>query len=294
MKRFVNIFLCLTLIVSMFILGGCSKKTEETSNDNTTGTHSKLLQKCLDQGYITIGTGNDIPFAFVDEGTGEAKGIEVDIIKEALSRLGVKEIKWQVMDWTVLLNELQKGSKIDMVADGLFVTEERQKVVSFTNPIYYQGEALIVAENSKISSKADLKGLNVGTVTGWAYDKELDGWVEDGSIGKKTVFSNETEAILALKQGSIDAALVDSAGAAYILKTAPDTGFKIVKDYKPEAGNVTGSAVARGNQDFLKEINAVIDEMKEDGTMAKILKDWGLPDDYNLIPANKYQTKNPE
>lgn len=303
MKKFIHVLLSAALIAS--VLGGCgsspstsstgstpSSSAAQSTSSATSGEHSKLLQKCLDQGYITIGTGNDVPFAFIDESTGEAKGIEVDITKEALSRLGVNEIKWQVMDWTVLLQELQKGDTIDMVADGLFIKPERQEVVDFTNALYFQGEALVVANDSTINSKDDLKGKNVGTVTGWAYDSELDGWVSAGSIAKKTIFSNQPDAILALTQGSIDAALVDSAGAAYLLQQNPDAGFRIVKDYTPESTGLTASAVAFGNSDFLKEYNAVIDEMKDDGTIGKILASWGLPESFNLIPAANYQTTN--
>jgi polar amino acid transport system substrate-binding protein len=309
MKKFLSVLLSATLLASA--LAGCSGASAAAGSSgssseaasapgsssaagaaSSSGKHSKLLQKCLDQGYITIGTGNDIPFAFMDESTGEAKGIEVDITKEALSRLGVKNIKWKVMDWTVLLQELQKKTTIDMVADGLFIKPERQKIVDFTNALYLQGEALIVAKDSKINSKADLKGKNVGTVTGWVYDSELDGWVKNGDIAKKTMFSGETDAILALTQGSIDGALVDSAGAAYILKKNPDSGFRIVSDYKPEASGLTASAVAFGNSDFLKEYNTVIDAMKTDGTMAKIIDSWGLPKSFNLMPVDQYQTKN--
>ena len=310
MKKFLSVLLSATLLISA--LAGCSgasaaagssgsstggavsapASSSAASAASSSGKHSKLLQKCLDQGYVTIGTGNDIPFAFMDESTGEAKGIEVDITKEAFSRLGVKNIKWKVMDWTVLLQELQKKTTIDMVADGLFIKPERQKVVDFTNPLYLQGEALIVAKDSKINSKADLKGKNMGTVTGWTYDAKLDEWVKNGDIAKKTMFSGETDAILALTQGSIDGALVDSAGAAYILKKNPDSGFRIVSDYKPEASGLTASAVAFGNSDFLKEYNAVIDAMKTDGTIAKIIDSWGLPKSFNLMPVDQYQTKN--
>ena len=299
MKKFFSVFFCTLLLVSL--LAGCGSSAGSVSTAGSassagqsadSGEHSKLLQKCLDQGYITIGTGNDIPFAFIDEASGEAKGIEVDITKEAMSRLGVDKIEWKVMDWTVLLQELQQGTSIDMVADGLFIKPERQEIVDFTNALYFQGEALVVATDSTINSKADLKGKNVGTLTGWAYDGLLDTWVSAGSIAKKTMFSNQTDAILALTQGSIDAALIDSAGAAYLLKLNPDAGFRIVEDYKPESTGLTASAVAFGNSDFLKEYNAVIDQMKDDGTIGKILDDWGLPKSFNLLPAKDYQTVN--
>ncbi len=282
-------YLCMGLCSVMLLGLGTTVAASEESAD---GGHSKLLQKCLDQGYITIGTGNDVPFAFIDEATGEAMGIEVDITKEALSRLGINEIEWKIMDWTVLMEELRKETTIDMVADGLFVTPERQEIIDFTNPLYYQGEALIVASDSDISGKEDLEGKTVGTVTGWAYDALLDEWVADGTIAEKKIFSGETDAILALTQGAIDGALVDSAGAAYLLKKNPDAGFKMVEGYECESGGLSCSAVAFGNTDFLEEYNAVIDEMKNDGTMHKILDDWGLPESFNLEPAEDYQTAN--
>ena len=91
MKKFFSLFFCTLLLVSLLAGCGSSAGSVSTAGSSSSagqsgdsGEHSKLLQKCLDQGYITIGTGNDVPFAFIDEASGEAKGIEVDITKEAM------------------------------------------------------------------------------------------------------------------------------------------------------------------------------------------------------------------
>lgn len=295
----------LTVAFAMSLSACASSNTEEKTTDSTEettaetedtaateGSDSYLAQRVAEKGYISIGTGNDVPFAFVDESTGEATGIDVDIVKEALGRMGITNIEWKVMDWSVLMEELSNGTSIDMIADGVIYKDERAEVVDFSNPVYLEGECLVVSPDSDIKSKADLKGKKVGTVIGWAYDGLLDTWLENGEIGEKFIFSNQTDAILALTQGSIDAALIDGVGAPYLLKQNPDIGYKIVEDYEPECLQYSCEQFAFGNADFLDEFNDVIDEMKNDGTMKEILTNWGLADSFNLEPAEDYQYEN--
>lgn len=61
-----------------------------------------------------------------------------------------------------LLEKLNTDESIDMVASGIYITPEREKLVTFTEPLYKETEAVIVRKFSKINFISDLKNAVVG------------------------------------------------------------------------------------------------------------------------------------
>lgn len=286
-KKMVSLCLAITLLFTF--MTGCKKETEETSVDptvtgsataetSTTG-ESELLKSIKEKGYILIGSSNDAPFSYEDVDTKELKGVDIEILREICKRLGIADIKLKVIDFSNLLVELNNVS-IDMVVDGMYVKEERLQVAAFTNKWYQEGEAVVIPADSEIASKDDLVGKNIGAQPGTTFYETAQKWLDEGKIGNLTAYDNQATLMTAVNMGKVDAVVTDGIVAGYTLSSDSSLKLKLLDPYEAEASGQIGAAVRFEDGDFVKEVNTVLNEMKEDGSLMEILTSYGLTDDY--------------
>ena len=69
------------------------------------------------------------------------------------------------MIWDTVIEELNSGN-IDVIWNGLTITEERQQKIAFTEPYLENRQIIVVQKDSAINSKKDLAGKNVGRQAG--------------------------------------------------------------------------------------------------------------------------------
>ena len=189
-----------------------------------------------------------------------------------------------------LLVELNNGN-IDMVVDAMYVRDERLQVAAFSDKWYQEGEALVVPKDSPIQSKADLVGKSVGAQPGTAFFETAQAWHDAGQIGDLVSYDNQSNLMTAVNLHKVDAVVTDGIVAGYTLAQDSSLNLRLVTPYTPEAAGQIGSAVRFGDEDFLAEVNAALNDMKEDGTLLKILTDFGLSEDY-FVGVEDGKTQN--
>lgn len=289
--------LSLVILMLFTVMTGC-KKTETTdasdeptvtesastdptqpATDTAAAGESALLKKIKEQGYVLIGSSNDAPFCYQDVDTNELKGIDIEILREICSRLGIEDIQLKVIDFSNLLVELNNNS-IDMVVDGMYVKEERLQIAAFTDKWYQEGEAVVIPADSDIASKEDLAGKNIGAQPGTTFYETAQKWLDEGKIGNLTAYDNQATLMTAVNMGKVDAVVTDGIVAGYTLASDSSLKLKLLSPYEPEASGQIGAAVRFEDKDFLKEVNTALNAMKEDGTLMKILESYGLTEDY--------------
>ncbi len=141
------------------------------------------------------------------------------------------------MDFDAALLAAQNG-KSDMVMAGVTVTDERLKVMDFSDT-YAEGiQSIIVPEDSDIASADDLTGKAIGTqrgTTGYIYC--TDDFGEDNVIA----YDDGLTAVQALNNGQVDAVVIDNAPAQEFVAANP--GLKILDTATPR--KITPSALPR-------------------------------------------------
>ena len=116
-------------------------------------------------GTLIAATGGDLkPFNYF-EGK-QLTGFEVELTDAIAKKLGLK-VEWKVLSFDSLLAGLQRD-RWDLAISSHGITEERAKVVDFTNP-HYCGGATIVSKDGKVAKAADLAGKTVAVQTGTTY-----------------------------------------------------------------------------------------------------------------------------
>lgn len=212
-----------------------------------------------EESVIKVGTEATYPpFTYKDKG--ELTGYDIDVLNESAERAGYT-VEYEPMDFKGLVTALD-AERIDMIANQMSITPEREEKYAFSDPYAVSGAQVIVAsDNEDIQSIDDLEGKVVGSTQGSVYAK----LAEDAGAEVK-YYKGANQVLQDLQVGRLDAALNDR---LFILTELEKTGYdvKAVGDVfnKSEAGYMT-----RQDSDVLDQLNDALAEMKEDGTMAEI------------------------
>ncbi|RKD34946.1 substrate-binding periplasmic protein [Lacrimispora algidixylanolytica] len=275
------------ILIAVTSLMGCQVKKAETKS---VSGESAMLTKAKEKGYLLIGSSNDAPFSYTDVESKKLKGVDIEILKEICKRLGIPDLQMKVTDFSNLLVELN-NKNVDMVADAMYVKDERLQIAAFTDKWYQEGEAVVIPESSTIKSKEDLKGKKIGAQPGTTFYETAQKWLDEGKIGGLEAYDNQATLMTAVNTGKVEAVVTDGIVAGYTLSSDSSLKLKLLSPYEAEASGQIGAAVRFEDKAFLEEVNGALNEMKADGTLLKILKDFGLTEDY-FVGVAEGKTKN--
>jgi polar amino acid transport system substrate-binding protein len=247
--------------------------------DNASGDPG-LLDLIASNKALVTGTSDSPPISASNAATGEGVGFTADVLREVLKRRGLPEkVEALAMPFSSLIPSLT-GKRIDMIGDLIFYTEERAKVIDYTNVVMYNPEALVVGKGNpkNLHSISDLCGKTAGSYVGTAYlDLIANAKCATGSVGV-TSYPTLDKVLADLAAGRIDGAVVDASLASYALKQNPSLSIELVADYEPVDIAATSGrfAVRKGDQKFIDAFNEEYAQMLADGTVATLLTKNGL------------------
>lgn len=254
----------LVIVLSIMLMAGCA--TKEASNQDG----DKSLEEIKQSGKLVLGLDDSFPpMGYTDE-NGEITGFDIDLAKEVTKRMGV-ELELKPIDWDGKILSLN-NKDIDVIWNGLTITEERKEKIGFSKPYLKNRQIIIVNSNSDIETKADLADKIVAVQLGSSGQDALTADTEtEKSLKEVRKFSNYTEALMDLKAERVDAVVIDEVVGRYYIAKKPGE-YKVAKD---DFGKEEyGIGFRKGDASFINEVDRILDEMKSDGTTAEISKKW--------------------
>ena len=278
MKKLTALLLGTAMVLSRAACGGSAStasseaasseaaSSEETSEAASSEAASESANAAelttVTAGKLTMSTNAAFPPYEMTADDGSFEGIDIEVAAAIADKLGL-ELQVDDMDFDAALLAAQNG-KSDMVMAGVTVTDERQKVMDFSDT-YAEGiQSVIVPEDSDIASVDDLAGKTIGTqrgTTGYIYC--TDDFGEDSVVA----YDNGLTAVQALNNGQVDAVVIDNAPAKEFV--AANTGLKILDTAYAQEDYAIG--VAKGNTALLDAINGALKELQADGTLQSIV-----------------------
>lgn len=223
-------------------------------------------------GTLTVSTFDLPPYTKV-EGD-EITGVDGDILDEIAKRECLT-VTVMPLDTPAVIPAVQNG-RADLAAGDWYRTAERAEVVALSTPMYTDQMGIISKDG--IETVPELKDTKVGTVDGYLWVDDLEAYLGD-DLSK---YNSSTAMWQDLKSGRIEIA-VDSYGSA--VYTNENTGggeFEIAvsksdpavaASQEPAQSNFP---MPQDNTELIEAINADIEAMKKDGTIADILEANGL------------------
>ena len=219
---------------------------------------------------ITVAVENAYPpFNAIDTATGKGVGWDYDALAEICKRINCKPV-FKEIAWDGMLAAISQN-QFDMAADGVTITDERAKTVDFSIP--YQTVSQVVmtrADETRFKTLAEakaMKDLKVGTQKGTTnYDEAVKAWGEANVIG----FDQFPEAVNALITQQVDIVVADNSFAKQYLTENADK-IKIMEE--PLLTQYLGFVFPKGSS-LVASVNAAIQAMTDDGTIAALEKKW--------------------
>ena len=240
----------------------------EVGTENT-GIFTKVddqnfdIQEFIDNNSKTLVMGTNAqfpPFEYLEGGA--VVGVDADLMAAIAKEMGVK-LKISDMEFDSLPTALV-NKQIDVIAAGFTVTPDREETMDFSTPYYVAEQTIIVLKDSIITSKENLKDKVIGVQSGTTGQFDAENWTSDTNIKG---FESGMLAVEALKNGQVDAVIIDDNAAQVYGDETPDTLVLIRGQFDAEEYAI---AVPKGNDVLLKKINAALDKLKADGTFDDI------------------------
>ncbi|MEU2614120.1 basic amino acid ABC transporter substrate-binding protein [Micromonospora sp. NPDC007271] len=250
-------------IAALAMSAGCAKKDE--------GEVQAGGVKLVEKGKLTVCT--HLPYAPFQskDASGKVVGFDVDVMDLVAKELGVEQSIVDTPFEGIKSGQDLNTGKCDVAAAGMTITEERQKVMNFSDPYFDATQALLVKTGKSYKSLDDLKGKKLGiqaSTTGRDYAKKFE--------QEKGLQLVEFEDVAALQQalanGQVEAAINDLPVWTEYIRKNPG-GFEVTAEF--DTGEQYGFSVKKDdNPELLKKINEVLTKSKQDGTYDKIYEKW--------------------
>ncbi|MDD4600004.1 MAG: amino acid ABC transporter substrate-binding protein [Negativicutes bacterium] len=231
-----------------------------------------LLAGCggTDKKKVVVGLDDNFPPMGFRDDKNNIVGFDVDMAKEATKRMGVA-VEFKPIDWNSKEVELT-SKRVDMLWNGLTITEKRKENIAFSNPYMENRQIIVVNANSSLKGKADLAGKVIGVQEGSSSVEAIE---KDAATAKSfkelKKYADNVAALMDLKNGRLDAVVVDEiVGRYYIAKKPGD--YVIMADHF--GSEEYGVGLRKDDKELLTKLQKALDEMKKDGTSAKISKQW--------------------
>lgn len=227
------------------------------------------FERVKSNGLVVCGTDGLLPYSSSDE---KVPGFEVEIARALAGELGV-QTKHQWVSWDGLIPALT-SSRCDAIINGLFITDERKKVIDFSIPYYGSGETILVRkDNTAIKGLDDLKGKKTGVLAGSVTVAEL----EKRGIGPLAVYPDQNTVIIELNNGRIDAAYLEAPSAAWAIQKDPSLNIRVVTEYVPDERFNAGVGLRKDDAALKQAVDKALERLVSSGKIAAILGNYGVP-----------------
>lgn len=281
MKKTKLVVMIVTLVMLAGIMSACStnkaSKNEQTNEAEATPTtageakdtegsdveEKDLLTQIQDAGKLTIGTeGTYAPYSYHDE-TGELVGYDVEIGRAIAEKIGV-EAEFVETNWDSLIAGMDVN-RYDVVMNQVSITEERLAKYDFSTPYTVTNAVLIVAkDNNDLKTFEELKGKKAAQSLTSNYGALSESFGAE-IISTDGMFSKAIELV---STGRADATINDEASFYDYVKQQPDAAVKVVDELDEASENAV--LIRKGNDTFVAAVNKALEELTQDGTLAKI------------------------
>jgi polar amino acid transport system substrate-binding protein len=210
------------------------------------------------------------------------EGLDGDILHAVADKLGL-EVQPQLTDFNGMLGGVQ-SRRVDITVGGVAWTEERQKQGLFTDPPYYSPPAMGVHSGETYSTVDDLKGLRLGTVTGYVWVDSIKA-IPDAKLG---AYPNANGVFDDLGSGRLDVGFLDplliinqqkarpdQAIETQYLEPPTDAQVKEHPEYEYFRPYMTAFYLPKQAPKLEAAFSREIRAMYENGEMAKLIEKWG-------------------
>ena len=267
----------LVLVLVLALVGaGCGGNDEPQGQSGGQAAAGSGLTGLVTDGTLTVGTELPAPPFWVgDDYESLTGGFEVDLSKEIAKRLNLANVKFVEMPFGGLVAGQKCPCDIDF--SQVTITEDRVKVVDFTEPYFNADQGVLVKKGTTVGSVDDAKKLRwgaQGNTTGASYLSDTLKPATEAKVYEKTV-----DMFAAFNAGQIDAAMLDTPILLGAVKSNQVKDAEVAGQFK--TGEQYGGVLEKGSPNLAK-FNEVIKALKTEGFISQLFDKYFGGDPTNV------------
>jgi polar amino acid transport system substrate-binding protein len=262
------------VLLAFLVLAGCGSSGDSTDTSASASTCKPGQLPTQQQGVLTIATDKPAyPPYFEDDDPTNGEGFESAVAYAIADQLGYPKakVKWAVEPFN---NSFAPGPKdFDFDVNQISITPPREKAVDFSAPYYTANQAVVVLKDSdaaKATSLEDLQDANLGVQIGTTSLEGAEAEIEPSS--RPEVFNNSNDVVQALKNGQIDAVVVDLPTALYLTAVqVPEA--TVVGQFSAPGGDQWGALLEKDSE-LTGCVSQAVEALEDSGELEKITQRW--------------------
>jgi polar amino acid transport system substrate-binding protein len=227
------------------------------------------MDEIRDRGRLVVGVSqNTYLFGYRDPITGQLSGFDVDLAREIARALlgdpGRIQFRAVVSDGRI---PVLQEDEVDLVISTMTMNCARWEEVAFSTEYYSAGQRVLVPAGSEAEGIEDLGGQRVCAAIGSTSIRNV---ADAGSGPVPVAVSDWTDCLVMLQQGQVDAISTDDTILAGLAAQDPNT--EVVGEKFSE--EPYGIAVNESEVDLVRYVNAVLEQLRDDGTWVELYDKW--------------------
>jgi len=271
-------FLLIAPVFALAVLAGCGSDDDE---DTSTSASAVTADDCtaekletLEAGKLTVATDSPaFPPYFEDDDPTNGDGFESAVAYAIADQLGFEDadVEWVVEPFN---SSYAPGPKdFDFDVNQISITPKRAEQVDFSSPYYEAEQAIVVNNDSELadaSSLADFAEANIGVQIGTTSQEAVEAEIAPSEAPQ--VFDTSNDVVSALKNGQVDAVVVD-VPTAYFLTATQIPEATTVGQFPAPGGDQWGALLEKDSP-LTECVSFAIDELSSSGELADIEAEW--------------------
>jgi polar amino acid transport system substrate-binding protein len=271
--------LAVLLLGAAVAVGACGDDDEEPETARTVETPAgpsceKGDLETFEEGVLTVGTDKPaFPPYFIDDDPSNGKGFESAVAYAIARELGFAddEVKWTVVPFNASYRPGPKDFDFDV--NQISITPQRARRVDFSEPYFTAPQAVVAAKGSPAASAtslADLKDVSIGVQIGTTSLDAVSASIQPSEQPK--VFDDSNAVVTAVKQGQVDAVVVDLPTALFL--TAVELpNASVIGQFEAPGGDEWGALLEKDSP-LTPCVNEAIRTLKSSGELDEITQEW--------------------
>lgn len=272
-----SMLLALGALATAVVACAPADNTPSTAAGPATSTAcTKDQLKLINAGKLTIGTDKPAyePW-FKDDDPSNGQGFESAVAFAVAGELGFDrtEVQWNTVKFDTAFAPGAK--KFDFDVNQVSITPDRGKAVDFSNGYYTVKQAIVAMDGGKFAaakSLAELKDAKIGVQVGTTSLDAVKNVIQPAA--DPNVYTEQIDAVNALKNKQVDALVVDLPTAFYVTAAQIDNS-KIVGQFSSTGGAPEEFGLVMEKGSALKPcVDKAVEALKSKGELAKIEQQW--------------------
>ena len=275
-----RILFILSALAALFVIAGCGDDDESGDNGEPEPSAASA-EDCtpegmdtLKPGVLTVATDKPAyPPYFEDNDPTNGKGFESAVAYAIANELGFSQpdVEWTVVPFNASYAPGPKDFDFDV--NQISITPKREESVDFSTPYYTAKQAVVALKDSDAASAtslADLQSAKIGVQIGTTSLDAVQDLIDTDTA--PLVFDTSNDVVNALKNGQVDAVVVDVPTAFY-LTAAQVPEATTVGQFSAPGGDEWGALLEKDSP-LTACIEQAVNSLKQSGALAHIEQIW--------------------